>query len=169
MWCSGRVPKVRVSVEMRPMALLLRVMTIAWYLEDGIVRRQRRRVGRDSLMNYWSRVVPGSPESLSLGIALLKGPPACLHPGWRTFPRRLNEVPTLQNARWERIAERNGFRGVRMQRDVSRDHGDPLARSRESCLGILSRVSRSNRRMPHARISDTSMTMRRVTSNKCLE
>jgi hypothetical protein len=151
------------------MASLLGVMAIAWYPEYGDVRRQRRQVGRDSLKNYLSRVVPDPLESLSLAFVLSKGPRVCLQLRWPSSPRQLNEVPTPQTARWERTAEKNGFRGVRMQRDVSRDHGDPSVRSRESCLGVLRRVSRSNPRMPHARISDTSTTKRRVTLSKCLE
>lgn len=55
-----------------------------------------------------------------------------------------------------------------MQQDVSQDHGGPSARSRESCLRVSSRASHNNPHMPHAHMSDTSMTKRRVTLSKCL-
>lgn len=155
---------------MRPMSSVLRVATIVCYPEDEDVLQQRRQVNRDSPMNCWHQAVSDNvtQESLLLGFALLTGLRACLHPEWRSSPPRLNEAPTLQNARWERIVEKSGFHGGRMQRGVCQDHDDPSARLRGWCLGVLNRVSRNNPRMPHARIGDTSTTKRRVTLSKCL-
>src|SRR5579863_3595630 len=156
--CPGRVSRFLEWVAMRRISSPLMVVTVACYLEDEDVQRQRRQVGRGSPMNRRHQVVAGivTRELISPVSALLKGPRAFPHSGWRSSPQQPNEVPTLRSAKWGRIAQKNGFRGGRKQRDVSQDHGDLWARLPGSYLGVLRRVSRSNLRMPHARTSGTS-------------